>query len=50
MEGNAELGGDLGRGQAAGEQLHRLLAAEAGGGTDERGHGEVSSGSGVIVS
>lgn len=40
-EGDAELEGDVGGRQAAGEQLHRLLATETSGGSRERGHAVV---------
>jgi len=41
-EGDAEAGGDVGRGRAAGEELHGLLAAQARRGADEGGHGVTS--------
>ena len=38
-EGDAELEGDIGGREAAGEEVHGLLTADAGCGASERGHG-----------
>jgi len=41
-EGDAEAGGDVGRGEAAGEEFHGLLATQARRGADEASDGFTS--------